>query len=95
MAASSSDWPGHTPGSQMAIVRLRRPAPHPDSDNVISRKNLAKNSARPLARLLPNGHLSGMSTSGCSRPARREFHNAHDPDGPHKAQDTSHLPGFR
>ncbi len=89
------NWPGHTPGSQMAIVRLPKTGTVIlTSDNVIFPENLTKN-------LLPDTSLAYNPTGILSAyeyirflqdRENASFMTAHDPDGPAGKARTSHAP---
>jgi len=89
------NWPGHTPGSQMAIVRLPKTGTVIlTSDNVIFPENLSKN-------LLPDTSLAYNPTGILSAyeyirflqgRENASFMTAHDPDGPAGKARTSHAP---
>jgi len=89
------NWPGHTPGSQMAIVRLPKTGTVIlTSDNVIFPENLTKN-------LLPDTSLAYNPTGILSAyeyirflqgRENATFMTAHDPDGPAGKARTSHAP---
>jgi len=88
-------WPGHTPGSQMAIVRLPKTGTVIlTSDNVIFPENLTKN-------LLPDTSLAYNPTGILSAyeyirflqgRENASFMTAHDADGPAGKARTSHAP---
>jgi glyoxylase-like metal-dependent hydrolase (beta-lactamase superfamily II) len=89
------NWPGHTPGSQMAIVRLPKTGTVIlTSDNVIFPENLSKN-------LLPDTSLAYNPTGILSAydyirflqgRENASFMTAHDPDGPAGKARRSHAP---
>ena len=89
------NWPGHTPGSQMAIVRLPKTGTVIlTSDNVIFPENLTKN-------LLPDTSLAYNPTGILSAyeyirflqgRENASFMTAHDPDGPAGKARTLHAP---
>jgi N-acyl homoserine lactone hydrolase len=89
------NWPGHTPGSQMAIVRLPKTGTVIlTSDNVIFPENLSKN-------LLPDTSLAYNATGILSAyeyirflqgRENASFMTAHDPDGPAGKARASHAP---
>ena len=88
-------WPGHTPGSMMAIVRLPKTGTVIlTSDNVIFPENLTKN-------LLPDPSLAYYATGILDAyeyirllQARENasYMTSHDPDGPAGKARTSHAP---
>ena len=89
------NWPGHTPGSQMAIVRLPKTGTVIlTSDNVIFPENLTKN-------LLPDTSLAYNPTGILNAyeyirvlqgRENASFMTAHDPDGPAGKARTTHAP---
>jgi N-acyl homoserine lactone hydrolase len=88
-------WPGHTPGSQMAIVRLPRTGTVIlTSDNVYFSENVTKNLLPDVSLAYnPTGILNAyefirvlQAREGAS------FMTAHDLDGPAAKARTSHDP---
>src|SRR5438132_3263269 len=89
------NWPGHTSGSQMAIVRLPKTGTVIlTSDNVIFAENLTKN-------LLPDTSLAYYPTGILNAyeyirllqgRENASFMTAHDPDGPAGKARSSHAP---
>jgi len=89
------NWPGHTPGSQMAIVRLPKTgAVILTSDNVIFPENLSKNLLPDTSLVYnPTGILSAYEYIRFLQGRENaSFMTAHDPDGPAGKARTSHAP---
>jgi glyoxylase-like metal-dependent hydrolase (beta-lactamase superfamily II) len=88
-------WPGHTPGSQMAIVRLPKTGTVIlTSDNVIFAENLTKNLV-PDASLAyyPTGILDAYEYIRLLQGRENaSFMTSHEPDGPAGKARTSHAP---
>jgi N-acyl homoserine lactone hydrolase len=88
-------WPGHTPGSQMAVVRLPKTGTVVlTSDNVYFSENVTKNLLPDISlAYFPTGILNAYEYIR-SLQARDNagFMTAHDPDGPVGKAAKSHDP---
>jgi glyoxylase-like metal-dependent hydrolase (beta-lactamase superfamily II) len=78
-------WPGHTPGSQMAIVRLPKTGTVVlTSDNVYFSENVTKNLLPDISlAYYPTGILNAYEYIRMLQGRENaSFMTAHDPDGP-------------
>src|SRR5438132_13060005 len=88
-------WPGHTPGSQMAIVRLPKTGTVIlTSDNVYFSENVTKNLLPDVSLAYnPTGILNAYEYIRVLQGRENaSFMTAHDPDGPAGKARSSHAP---
>ena len=88
-------WPGHTPGSQMAIVRLPKTGTVIlTSDNVYFSENVTKNLLPDVSLAYnPTGILNAYEYIRMLQGRENaSFMTAHDPDGPAGKARTTHAP---
>jgi len=88
-------WPGHTPGSQMAIVRLPKTGTVIlTSDNVYFSENVTKNLLPDVSLAYnPTGILNAYEYIRVLQGRENaSFMTAHDPDGPAGKARTTHAP---
>lgn len=88
-------WPGHTPGSQMAIVRLPKTGTVVlTSDNVYFSENVTKNLLPDVSLAYnPTGILNAYAYIRLLQGTENaSFMTAHDLDGPAAKARTSHAP---
>ncbi|PYO58996.1 MAG: hypothetical protein DMD83_01185 [Candidatus Rokuibacteriota bacterium] len=88
-------WPGHTPGSQMAIVRLPKTGTVVlTSDNVYFSENVTKNLLPDVSLAYnPTGILNAYAYIRMLQASENaSFMTAHDLDGPAAKARTSHAP---
>jgi glyoxylase-like metal-dependent hydrolase (beta-lactamase superfamily II) len=88
-------WPGHTPGSQMAIVRLPKTGTVVlTSDNVYFSENVTKNLLPDVSLAYnPTGILNAYEYIRVLQGRENaSFMTAHDPDGPAGKARSSHMP---
>jgi N-acyl homoserine lactone hydrolase len=88
-------WPGHTPGSQMAIVRLPKTGTVVlTSDNVYFSENVTKNLLPDVSLAYnPTGILNAYAYIRMLQATENaSFMTAHDLDGPAAKARTSHAP---
>jgi N-acyl homoserine lactone hydrolase len=88
-------WPGHTPGSQMAIVRLPKTGTVIlTSDNVYFSENVTKNLLPDVSLAYnPTGILKAYEYIRMLQGRENaSFMTAHDLDGPAAKARTSHMP---
>jgi N-acyl homoserine lactone hydrolase len=88
-------WPGHTPGSQMAIVRLPKTGTVIlTSDNVYFSDNVTKNLLPDVSlAYYPSGILSAYAFIRAMQASEgASFMTAHDLDGPANKARTTHTP---
>jgi N-acyl homoserine lactone hydrolase len=88
-------WPGHTPGSQMAIVRLPKTGTVVlTSDNVYFAENVTKNLLPDVSLAYnPTGILNAYAYIRMLQASENaSFMTAHDLDGPAAKARTSHAP---
>jgi glyoxylase-like metal-dependent hydrolase (beta-lactamase superfamily II) len=88
-------WPGHTPGSQMAIVRLPKTGTVIlTSDNVYFSENVTKNLLPDVSlAYLPTGILNAYAYIRAMQATENaSFMTAHDLDGPANKARQSHSP---
>ena len=89
------NWPGHTPGSQMAIVRLPKTGTVVlTSDNVYFSENVTKNLLPDISlAYYPTGILNAYEYIRVLQGRENaSFMTAHDPDGPAGKARTTHAP---
>ena len=89
------NWPGHTPGSQMAIVRLPKTGTVVlTSDNVYFSENVTKNALPDISLAYsPTGILNAYEYIRVLQGRENaSFMTAHDPDGPAGKARTTHAP---
>jgi glyoxylase-like metal-dependent hydrolase (beta-lactamase superfamily II) len=88
-------WPGHTPGSQMAIVRLPKTGTVVlTSDNVYFSENVTKNLLPDISLAYsPTGILNAYEYIRMMQGRENaSFMTAHDPDGPAGKARSTHAP---
>ncbi|HEX2440301.1 MAG TPA: N-acyl homoserine lactonase family protein [Methylomirabilota bacterium] len=88
-------WPGHTPGSQMAIVRLPKTGTVIlTSDNVYFSENVTKNLLPDISLAYdPPGILNAYAYIRAMQGRENaSFMTAHDPDGPAGKARSTHAP---
>ena len=88
-------WPGHTPGSQMAIVRLPKTGTVIlTSDNVYFSENVTKNLLPDVSlAYLPTGILNAYAYIRAMQATENaSFMTAHDLDGPAQKARQGHAP---
>ena len=88
-------WPGHTPGSQMAILRLPKTGTVIlTSDNVYFSENVTKNLLPDVSLAYnPTGILNAYEYIRMLQGRENaSFMTAHDPDGPAGKARSSHTP---
>jgi glyoxylase-like metal-dependent hydrolase (beta-lactamase superfamily II) len=88
-------WPGHTPGSQMAIVRLPKTGTVVlTSDNVYFSENVTKNLLPDVSLAYnPTGILNAYEYIRVMQGRENaSFMTAHDPDGPAGKARSTHTP---
>ena len=88
-------WPGHTPGSQMAIVRLPKTGTVVlTSDNVYFSENVTKNLLPDVSLAYhPTGILNAYEYIRVLQGRENaSFMTAHDPDGPAGKARSTHAP---
>jgi len=88
-------WPGHTPGSQMAVVRLPKTGTVVlTSDNVYFSENVTKNLLPDISLAYsPPGILGAYEyIRALQGRENASFMTAHDPDGPAGKARTTHTP---
>jgi glyoxylase-like metal-dependent hydrolase (beta-lactamase superfamily II) len=88
-------WPGHTPGSQMAIVRLPKTGTVVlTSDNVYFSENVTKNLLPDISlAYYPTGILNAYEYIRTLQGRENaSFMTAHDPDGPAGKARSTHTP---
>jgi N-acyl homoserine lactone hydrolase len=89
------NWPGHTPGSQMAIVRLPKTGTVVlTSDNVYFSENVTKNALPDISLAYsPTGILNAYEYIRVLQGRENaSFMTAHDPDGPAGKARSTHTP---
>jgi glyoxylase-like metal-dependent hydrolase (beta-lactamase superfamily II) len=88
-------WPGHTPGSQMAIIRLPKTGTVIlTSDNVYFSENVTKNLLPDISLAYnPTGILNAYAYIRAMQATENaSFMTAHDLDGPANKARQSHAP---
>jgi len=89
------NWPGHTPGSQMAIVRLPKTGTVIlTSDNAYFSDNVSKNLLPDISLAYnPTGILNAYEYIRMMQGRENaSFMTAHDPDGPAGKARSTHAP---